>query len=230
VRKSLKGEAAMLLLSLGDDASVQDISDKLDRLYGTVHTSENLMQVFYTARQMENETVASWGIRLESVLQRAIERGALFDTVSREMMLKNKFWSGLVQKQLKNATRPAFYSDIEYSRLLQAVRAIEQELQLDSTSAQPKSKIMHHSQTTDTPARSDTDISRQLAEVINRLDKLETRTVQALSPKNDMLRHILNRLEMVENQVKSRQPVGSSLPRGRGHSRRGRGNGRGSLN
>lgn len=56
-RNSLKGESSRLAMHLGEDATLEDILQKLERVYGTVESGMTLLQQFYNCRQ-EDETVA----------------------------------------------------------------------------------------------------------------------------------------------------------------------------
>ncbi len=225
VRKSLKGDAASVLLSLGSEASITAILRKLEVLYGTVDSPETLMQAFYTARQDHTESVPSWGIRLEATLQRAIDRGSYIDPASQDTILRNRFWSGLSSDLLKNATRHAFYAGQDYGNLLQFVRAVEQELQSDTRPPKPKPRVQFQAQTfepKDTRQDSSSKISEQLSEVIKRLDKLE---VSASKPQpltdNQVLHQILDRISALEAKTQKPASTNTSYQRGKGRGYRG---------
>ncbi len=48
IRNSLKGTARSMLVSLGEQATVEEVLHKLDSFYGNVCTSETLMHSFYS--------------------------------------------------------------------------------------------------------------------------------------------------------------------------------------
>ncbi|XP_046565874.1 uncharacterized protein LOC124274556, partial [Haliotis rubra] len=161
------------------------------------------------AHQHDSESVASWGIHLETLLQKATDRGSRIDVHTRDSILRNRFWTGLVRDTLKNATRPAFHSGQGFEDLIQTVREIEHELQDRSLHVhKSKVKVIHQPKVTDPQQTSDSDspykIAQQLSEVIKKLDKLELRRQQPPPPpppvENKILRQILDRLTVLEAQ------------------------------
>lgn len=104
VRNSLKGEANRVAMHLGEEATLEDIMLKLEKVYGTVDSGTTLLQQFYNCRQEETESIGAYGCRLEDVLNRAIVRGAVARKQSDEM-LRSKLWSGLNDERVRNATR-----------------------------------------------------------------------------------------------------------------------------
>lgn len=75
IRKSLRGQAKRVLLPMGTSANVQEIINKLEGVFGNVATGESVLQEFYTAAQKQAESVATWGLRLEELLQKAVVKG-----------------------------------------------------------------------------------------------------------------------------------------------------------
>ena len=71
-RRSLRGNAARVLMRLGTEASIDDILQRIDGVYGTVEDNENLLSQFYSASQKENEDVLEWSCRLEDLLNKVI--------------------------------------------------------------------------------------------------------------------------------------------------------------
>ena len=59
VRKSLRNPAKKVLLPLGTTAAVDTIMDKLDGVFGNVAKGQSVLKEFYTAAQMESETVTA---------------------------------------------------------------------------------------------------------------------------------------------------------------------------
>jgi hypothetical protein len=112
---------------LGEKATLSDILNKLDTLFGNVSTNESVMQSFYSESQKPSENVTSYGCRLETLLQVAVERGHVSHS-SRNDMLRSKFWTGLHDEKLKLLTSHKFDAISNYNRLLREVRAAEQEL------------------------------------------------------------------------------------------------------
>ena len=73
--KSLRGLARNVLFTLESSAKAVDILERLENVYGNVASGEAVLQKFYTVHQEEDESVTDWGLRLEQILQRAIEKG-----------------------------------------------------------------------------------------------------------------------------------------------------------
>lgn len=107
VRNTLKGLARSMLVSVGDKASLEDITKKLDGFFGNVASGETLMQSFYNDSQKEGESIVMYASRLEDTLSKAITLGHI-ETVARDGMLRSKFWTGLFSQQLKQSSRHLF--------------------------------------------------------------------------------------------------------------------------
>jgi hypothetical protein len=126
IRRSIKGRAADLVLSMGIHATLDMVLDKFQRIFGTVSTPELLLEQYYSSRQLPNETVAEWACRLEEILHKLEERGCpvVGQSIS---MLRSKFWSGLRDINVKNALRHMYDSHVPYVDLLVAARRAEHE-------------------------------------------------------------------------------------------------------
>ena len=62
VRKSLKTPAADVLPHLGVGATLQQLTDKIASIYGSVLSGEALLEKFYCDQQAEGETCAKWSM------------------------------------------------------------------------------------------------------------------------------------------------------------------------
>ena len=134
IRSSLKGQARSLLLTLPETATPNQIFEKLELVFGNVYSSEALLQKFYMEKQEPNQTVADYGMKLESILQSAIEKGHISPD-SKDEMLRSKFWSGLSDPLLRNACRHKYYSIKNFDTLRREIRAIGLDLVNSSTSS-----------------------------------------------------------------------------------------------
>ena len=94
IRRPLRGEASNLARRLGICATIPEILDKFESVYGDVDTKEHLLSKFYSAKQGENENVTKWSCRLEDILSTAVER-KLVEPDKVNEMLRNMFWQGL---------------------------------------------------------------------------------------------------------------------------------------
>lgn len=127
VRKSLKGEAGRIAMRLGTQATILELLDKLEGVYGTVHRSQTLLADFYSAQQEESETVATWGCRLEDLLDKASRKGQV-NKSGMDEMLRTKFWTGL-RPALKDRSSHKFDSCKTFDELRVQLRMIEYEMQ-----------------------------------------------------------------------------------------------------
>ena len=90
MRNSLKRTARSMLVTLGKDATIQDMLTKLDGFYGNVSTSEILMQSFYSDCQKDDESIVAYGSRIEDTLVNAICKMNV-DRTAKDAMLRSKF-------------------------------------------------------------------------------------------------------------------------------------------
>ena len=127
IRRSVRGQAKRVLLTMGITASVESILKRLEGVFGNVATGESILQEFYTAFQKQEESVNGWGLRLEEILQKAIDKGHVKDE-EKDDRLRQKFWRGLRSEKLRNATRLQFESIKNFEMLRSAVRAEESEM------------------------------------------------------------------------------------------------------
>ena len=77
VRMSLKGSARSLLLSLPETATSRQIVDKLEGVFGNVYSSESLLEKFYKQIQQPGQSIAEYGMLLESIIHPAVQKGEL---------------------------------------------------------------------------------------------------------------------------------------------------------
>lgn len=125
-RKSLRGEAAQVCQRLGVNASVQEILNKFEGIYGTVEDTEDLMTLFYSARQNDKEKVSTWGCRLEDLIYRAKKKQKLSDA-GISSMLVSKFFSGL-RDPIKDRIRHLVGEIKDFDALRMEARKVEAEL------------------------------------------------------------------------------------------------------
>ena len=132
IRRSLRGTARKMLIPLGEKATVDDILTKLDALFADISTNGMIMQEFFNSFQRPNENVTTFGCRLESVLQTAIENGHLCREAKNDL-LRHKFWSSLSCDRLKSQTRHKYDTITNYDELLREIRQVEKEITLNQT-------------------------------------------------------------------------------------------------
>ena len=136
IRRSLKGEAAHVVMRLGTKATINDILHKMDSIYDTVESKESLLGQFYSAKQEESESVSAWGCRLEEVINKAVSRGEVQKQAT-DGMLRHVFWNGL-KPSLKDVSGYIFDKKATFDELRSAIRVIEQEHDLRKPSKPTK--------------------------------------------------------------------------------------------
>ena len=135
IRRSLRGTARKMLIPLGDKASVGDILHKLDALFSDISTNGMVMQEFFNSFQKSDENVTSFGCRLESLLQTAIEHGYM-GKESKDDLLRHKFWTSLRCEKLKSQTRHKYDTISSYDELLRELRQVEKEISISKHSVE----------------------------------------------------------------------------------------------
>jgi hypothetical protein len=128
-----------MLIPLGEKASVKDILDKLDILFGEVSDNGMIMQEFFNAFQKSDENATTFGCRLESMLQKAIDNGYL-DRAAKNDLLRHKFWTSLSSDRLKSQTRHKYDTIKSYDKLLLEIRKVEKELSINRRSTESEGK------------------------------------------------------------------------------------------
>ena len=127
ILKSLRPPAKKVLLTMDQSATVDIILQTLEGVFGNVSTGISTMQDFYTATQKPEESVANWGLRLEGIMQKAIDKGYAKQEEKNDL-LKEQFWRSLKREKLKNATRVHYNTISSFELLRREVRAEENEM------------------------------------------------------------------------------------------------------
>jgi len=188
IRRSLKGTPADVLTWLGEGATVNQIVEKMDGLYGNVLTGEALVQKFYSARQKPDEPVAKWGCRLEGIISQAVTRGKV-DKGAMNSMLRTKFWADLHDENLKAATRYKFDTIDSFLSLVSEVRAVEQEMEEDKQKRKQSSKPASKGQVASATVAVENDalptdsekLMKMIKDLSTQLDKLERKVEKQMS-------------------------------------------------
>ncbi|KAK3751659.1 hypothetical protein QZH41_017450 [Actinostola sp. cb2023] len=205
VRKSLRGEACKLCMHLEEDASVETIVRKLEGVYGIVESGTTLLQQFYNAREENDESVAAYGCRLEEIVNRAINRGAVAKEQADEM-LRSKLWTGLKDERIRNATRYKYEIIPDFDTLRAELRAMEQEIrELDSVrekAPKPPRAVLPATFMPQTKGDSDHDSTRKsVAQLTAKVKELEEKVAKQPDT-TKMLSKILEKIEKLEEKSK----------------------------
>lgn len=210
VRISLKGEANRVAMHLGEDATLENILQKLERVYGTVESGTTLLQKFYNCRQEEAETIGAYGCRLEDVLSKAISRGAVAEEQS-DGMLRNKLWSGLKDERVRNATRYKLEQIHSFDELIGELRAAEQEIkEFEGVSTRGVREGIAKAQTY-APQNRSTDNGEPSKKAIEELTQKVKCLEDGLAKQhqtNKTLSKILERIEALERGTKATNSKG----------------------
>ncbi|KAH3889148.1 hypothetical protein DPMN_013198 [Dreissena polymorpha] len=142
IRNAISGKPRKVLTTLRPTATSEEILQTLESNYGDIKSGEKIMEEYYNAQQEKDEDISAWGIRLEEIIQKAINRGEI-QTCRKERMLKTRFWKHLRNVELKNATRLFFESSITFEELKRKVRREELEMKVNK---EPEIKKQIHVQ------------------------------------------------------------------------------------
>ena len=223
IRTSLRGAARDMLIPLGEDASVNDVIGKLDDFYGNVSSAETILQSFYSDNQKEDESVATFGSRLEQTLSKAIRYGHM-ELAARDSMLRSKFWTGLRSQQLRNSTRYLYDTYKDFPSLLREIRKVEQE---DFCSTRPtpptKQKVVqqHSGQVSSEQSEFNDKITKQMSELMGIVKSFEKKLESQQQSIAAAAEH------QSSYQDYNYGDNGNQRGKGRGYKKPWRGNGRG---
>ncbi|XP_053390372.1 golgin subfamily A member 6-like protein 24 [Mercenaria mercenaria] len=134
MRNSLKGQTRKVLLTIDPMADSTVILKKLEDIYGTTQTEDSIMQDFFNAKQEDKETTSDWALRLETIMQLAVETGEIPER-KKNALLKQRFWKGLKSEKLRNNTRVTYESDSTFEVLRKKARVEEDEIKRTSADA-----------------------------------------------------------------------------------------------
>ena len=131
IRRSLRGDAGRVVMRLGPEATIQEMLEKMESVFGTVERGESIMQEFYSATQKKGEDTMAWSCRLEEVYRKAVEKGVAKKEDTNEK-LKSRFWNGLHQ-WLRDITGYKYDSIADFDTLRKEIRLIEKEHEKQKT-------------------------------------------------------------------------------------------------
>ncbi len=122
IRKSLDGLAADVLYHLEQEQptgiSISALVEKMDNIFGNVLPLEAILEQFWSARQMDGESISAWSCRLEHLVALVRSKDASIFLSGNDSMLQTKFWSGLSEERMKSALRYHMDSNSTYAAIL----------------------------------------------------------------------------------------------------------------
>ena len=130
IHQSLKSPAADLLLTMGPEVTAQGIMDKLRTRFGSVLSVDALTEKLYHLKQGDHD-VSTWAFDIEEVIYQIEEKGGMAHAVVEER-IKIRFWHGLSEARIKDATR-SVYSTLPFDDLLVMCRTLQEEYATDKT-------------------------------------------------------------------------------------------------
>lgn len=221
IRKSLKGKARDILLTLAQTAKPPDILSKFEGIYGIVSSKEVLLQQFYLETQQPDESVADYSIRIENLLRRATDKKQIEES-SRHEMLCSKLWNGLRDPLLKNSSRYKYETENDFNKLRKEIRSIEQDLLTSRHTTEEAKQLQQTTSTNNTEKKLD-GILEQMKKMRERMDGLEKKFYEATK--------VSKEATSSDGSASSTSSVKSNTPRGGGgtnyYQPRGGGRGRG---
>ncbi|KAH3849411.1 hypothetical protein DPMN_091810 [Dreissena polymorpha] len=117
------------MLHIKPKATVDEIMSELDDNFGNVASIDTMLSKFLMAEQEQNETISEWGLRIEELLMH-VTRKTRLDEHEKKDMWRKRFWRGLRNEELKNATRVHFESKLTCEELKIKLREEEFEIQI----------------------------------------------------------------------------------------------------
>ncbi|KAH3774728.1 hypothetical protein DPMN_176119 [Dreissena polymorpha] len=90
IRNSIGGKPRKILTTLKPTATTEEILKTLESNFGDIKSGESIMEEYYKAKQEKDEDISAWGIRLEELLQKAIDRGEIKE-YRKEKMFRRDF-------------------------------------------------------------------------------------------------------------------------------------------
>lgn len=164
IRRSVKGEAARILMRMGHMISVKDVLAKFDACFGLVQEGQSILAAFYGCKQGEGEKVALFAARLEDLLGRAIQVGKVHPTMQNEMLV-SALRAGITTN-LKMLAGYKFEKYTNFDALLIELRRVEDEMASD---ARPCNVLSAASQSSAKEQKRD-DMSK-LTGMVNQMQK-----------------------------------------------------------
>ena len=224
MRRSLKGEAALIAMKLGPHATVTDILTKLRSAFGTLRRSSNLLSEFYSTTQAQKEDVASWSCRLERLVYQLAKQKSISQQ-EQDDMLRTRLWDGL-KPELKSLAGHKYDIIFNFDELRLCLREMEFDLShatttesKSKTSTEPKAKnksaSVNMASSEDSRTDDIADLKRMVRDLASQVGEMK-RSAQ-----------VFQQYAQPAQPAQSAQPAQTEVQhRQYGHARRNRGRGR----
>ena len=125
INMSLKSPAADILVNIGDTSMTTDtILQKFANRFGSVQSVDHLREQLYSLCQGKSD-ITTWSFTVEELVYLLHEKGGLTDEEV-ESTTKSRFWYGLEDSRIREATRHS-YKSLTFDNLLVECRSLEAE-------------------------------------------------------------------------------------------------------
>ncbi|XP_071085156.1 uncharacterized protein [Haliotis cracherodii] len=179
LRKSLKGEAALVSMKLGHKATIAELLSKFKFAFGTLRSCSSLLSEFYSTSQHDDEDVATWSCRLERLLFQLTELKHISQE-EQDDMLRSRLWDGL-HSSLKSLAGYKYDAISNFDELRLCLRELEFDLnhgKRDTPKIRPKSATVKMASTTETAKERDLselkDMMKELKAEISEMKEQQT--------------------------------------------------------
>ena len=190
-------------------ASTTEVLQKMEDIYGNIRSGDSIVHDFYSAEQQADETVSDWGIRIETLFNKAVERNEI-DEDRKESKLKERFWRGLEDAHLRMNTRSSFESKDSFDTLRKKARIEELEMRIERKRQQPK----EDNQTSHTSDQKSVEATHQPIRRTSSSDNNESKLDLILNKMKEMEQEIKT---LKETEYRQTSNNGNELRRGRGN-------------
>ncbi|KAK6192332.1 hypothetical protein SNE40_003817 [Patella caerulea] len=170
IRRAARGTAAEFLIGINPQ-TVDEVFMHFDPLFGDILSVEVLMNKLYTSKQQENESISSWACKIKHIVSKLITADILVEPASNKI-LKDRFWHGLSNSQVKSNTRHILDADVSFSVLMTAVRKAEEEMNIFPATFNFANSPFHLTSTTSNS--SDTFQNKILLQISGLSEQLKT--------------------------------------------------------
>ncbi|XP_060596172.1 putative uncharacterized protein DDB_G0281733 [Ruditapes philippinarum] len=139
------------------------------------------------AKQRSEEGITEWGIRLETIVQKAIEKGHVSES-QKDEMLKTRFWRQLKSEQLKNATRMYFETAKSFEELRKKVILEEYDMLGEEYSIEGKERVVDRQIDTVAGGNILKDLAERMTQLEDEMKKRREDDYKEKNKYNDMQR------------------------------------------
>ena len=126
VRRSLRGDAASVMINLGHNAGLREIVSKMDLIYGEVMSAGQMTGQFWLLNQYPGEKMANWARRADDAMAQLVLMGAVSKEGAKQM-LREKFFKGLYSFNDRTSLRHRYDAGESYEDLVLGAKSLEKE-------------------------------------------------------------------------------------------------------